>query len=365
VLAAGIVSGLVVVGALAGAVGAVDAPPGPFAGSLPSGTWIAFQFDSTSISFGGTVTLSVVSGSTASTADLWGAQAAWPGSWSTGGLSLNQLDPGPCTLALHPTQSCPFKVSGTPNTYQNLVFGLNLTPQQGQSFQQSVTLNPPPTPTTTPPPAPDSTFSGPGELTTPGSFTFRAPGQFGVTYTWTLFLNGAQADLQTGTAYTPPARIFGTPGTYTLRLTAANAVGQSEHEVSFVVAPPQQPSPPAPQPPPAASPQAPVGFHPTPAPQFTQVSFTPRLTDFATPKPGAVQPVTVIWLWRPDWFQSATQKPKTAGRPKRVTRAAVSVGSSRGGPSATPWLAGLATFGIFGAAWLAVRRRRVRTSIVD
>jgi hypothetical protein len=43
----------------------------------------------------------------------------------------------------------------------------------------------------------------------------------------------------------------------------------------------------------------------------------------------------------------------------------VSVNANRGGPSATPWLAGLATFGIFGAAWLAVRRRRVRTSILD
>jgi hypothetical protein len=364
VLTAGIASGLLVVGVLAAAASAVDAPPGPYAGPLPPGTWIAFQFDSTSISFAGTVTLSVVDGSTASTADLWGADGSWPGSWSTGGLGLTQVDPNPCTLALHPTQSCVFRVSGSPTTYQNLLFGLNLTPQQVQSFQQTVTLNPPPTTTTTQPPAPDSTFSGPGELTTPGAFTFRAPGQLGVTYTWTLFLNGAQVDVQAGTAYTPPARIFSTPGTYTLRLTAASAVGQSEHEVSFVVAPPQQP-PPAPPPPPAASPQAPVGLHPTPAPLFTQVSFTPHLTDFATPKPGAVQPVTVIWLWRPDWFQATTEKPKTAGRPKTVTRAAVSVGASRGGPSATPWLAGLATFGIFGAAWLAVRRRRVRTSILD
>jgi hypothetical protein len=360
-------SGVVLVGLLASAA-AADPPPG--GGSLPPGQWIAFQFDPANIPYQGTVTISVVDGSTGSTADLWGPLGNWPATWSTGGLSLTQADPNPCTIVEHPVTSCTFNVSGNPNTYQNLLFGLNLTQDQVNAFQQTITLAPPATTTTTQPPAPDSTFTGPGELTSPGAFTFRAPDHPGVTYSWTLLFNGRQVDQQPGPRYTPPARIFSTPGTYTLRLTAANAVGQSEHEVSFVIAPqPQTPAPqtPPPQPPPAAPAQhPPVGSHPSPTPSFTQVSFTPHLTDFATPKPGAVQPVTVIWLWRPDWFQATTkQKPKTAGRPGGVARAAVSVGSNRGGPSATPWLAGLATFGIFGAAWLAVRRRRVRTSILD
>jgi PKD domain-containing protein len=362
-------SGALLVGLLATAAGAVvDQPPGPYAGPIPPGNWIAFHVDPNPVPYHGTVTLSVVSGSTATTADLWGATGAWPTTWQfSGGPTLNQVST--CTVAQHPT-SCTFNIQSpaSQTEYQNLLFGLNLTPPQVSNFQQSVTFDGPPTTTTTQPPAPSSTFSGPGELTTPGSFTFTAPGQFGVTYTWTLFFNGGRADApQTGTSYTPPAQIFNTPGTYTLRLTAAGPTGQSEHEVSFIIPPPQQAAPPPPPPQqPAPHPQTSLGFHPAAAPSFTQVSFTPHLADFSTPKPGAVQPVTVIWLWRPDWFQAtANQKPKTAGRPRSVTRAAVSVGSNRGGPSATPWLAGLATFGIFGAAWLAVRRRRVRTSILD
>jgi hypothetical protein len=75
--------------------------------------------------------------------------------------------------------------------------------------------------------------------------------------------------------------------------------------------------------------------------------------------------VTVIWLWRPDWFQTA-EAARTAGRPSAVKRARVSVDAkASAGPSATPWLAGLATFGIFGFVWILARRRRVRTSILD
>jgi hypothetical protein len=278
------------------------------------------------------------------------------------------VDTNPCSLALHPATSCTFKVSGSPGTYNKVLFGVNVPPDQVQNLQQNITVPSPTTttpPTQPPPPPPSALFSGPpnNQLTPADHFTFNSPNAPGVTYTWTLSFNNGQIDQQSGPSYTPPASIFQTPGQYTLTLRAED---QNTHRFSesppaqFLIEP--QPSPPpqhaSPASPPVAGPSA-------PAQSVTQVSFAPRLPAFATPKPGAVQPVTVIWLWRPDWFQSAAGQVKTRGRPSGVRRAAVSVNANRGGPSATPWLAGLATFGIFGAAWLAVRRRRVRTSILD
>jgi len=372
-----VVSLALLLGLLAGPASA-DAYSPPPGGTLPSTQWIAFQFDSTSISNGDTVTLSVVGGSTGTTADLWGASGNWPGSWSTGGLNLSQVDASPCTVAAHPTQSCAFKVTSSPATYQNLLFGLNLTSNQVQTFQQTIEYKAPPTTTTTPPPAPDPTFNAPPpQLTSADHFTFtvQSPKSSAI-YTWTLTRGGTTTpvDTQSGanlTSYTPPPGIFAVPGIYNLTLTAADPnthASRTSPAASFLV--PTPPQSPPPQSPPPQSPPPQVNQPVTPAPaaaprSITQVSLTPRLTDFATPKPGAVEPVTVIWLWRPDWFQATANRPKTAGRPRSVARAAVSVGSNRGGPSATPWLAGLATFGIFGAAWLAVRRRRVRTSILD
>ena len=349
-------------------------PPGP-PKPLPPNQWIAFALNPTSPGPGQTVTLSVANGSTATPADLWGANGAWPTTWSSGpgGFTLAQLDPNPCRLTdpAHPgqaTTSCAFKVSGNPGTYNNVLFGVNVPPEQVQNLQQNITVpNPPNTTPPTQPPAPSAVFSGPPthQLTPADQFTFKAPGEPGVAYTWTLSLNDRPIDQQSGPSYTPPATIFQTAGVYTLTLHAENQNTHRFNESSgkFQVAPPpSNASPPPQQGPPVAPPAA---GPPAAAQPVTQVSFTPRLADFATPKPGAVQPVTVIWLWRPDWFQSAADQVRTAGRPSAVRRAAVSVNATRGGPSATPWLAGLATFGIFGAAWLAVRRRRVRTSILD
>jgi hypothetical protein len=189
----------------------------------------------------------------------------------------------------------------------------------------------------------------------PGQFAFQSPNAAGVTYTWVLQLNGQKVDQQNGPSYTPPASIFNLPGEYTLTLVATDGLmHQSFHSVGFQVqGHPQQQSPtPAPAQPAVSLPSS-----------VTKVSNVPQLVNFSTPRPGAVQPVTVIWLWKPDWFQN-TGRPKTAGTPTGVKRASVTV-DPKGSPSATPWLAGLAVFGIFGGAWLAVRRRRVRTSILD
>ncbi len=73
---------------------------------------------------------------------------------------------------------------------------------------------------------------------------------------------------------------------------------------------------------------------------------------------------TVIWLWRPEWFQGspATREvPRTDGQPKVTGRADIVVRSpSPKGASAGPWLAGVGIFGLMGGGWVVSRRRRLR-----
>jgi hypothetical protein len=188
--------------------------------------------------------------------------------------------------------------------------------------------------------------------------------------------NGAQVDQQSGPTYTPPSSIFQSPtATYTLSLTVTDGLKQSaSNNVSFEVdtsvgaKPPPQSPPPSPSSPPAQGPVATPGAS-TPVlsrPTLNAVSYAPQLARFATPTPGAVQPVTVIWLWRPNWFQTA-QTAKTAGQPKAVKRADVSVDPAHAGngQNATPELAALAAFGIFGFGWILFKRRRVRSALLD
>jgi hypothetical protein len=78
--------------------------------------------------------------------------------------------------------------------------------------------------------------------------------------------------------------------------------------------------------------------------------------------PGASP--TVIWLWRPEWFQdtpSENELPRTDGQPKVTGRADIVVRSpAPKGPSAGPWLAGVGIFGLLGGGWVVSRRRRLR-----
>ncbi len=332
-------------------------------GSSPGTSWVVFSVAQHGSQ--ATVSIGPNGGPPANNAQTL-FPSGWPSNFSDGGVSFSAAAPCPTTPP-DVSQSCTYNVSGsgTVNLYAGNV--PQNVPKQPTSFTPPTTTTtaaPTTTTTTTTAPAqppPDSTFTGPptGVVTGPGQFTFQSPNASGVTYAWVLQLNGQKVDQANGPSYTPPASIFNVPGEYTLTLVATDGLmHQSFHSVSFQVQG-------HPQPQPQAQPQA----EPTPAlpavsaPSVTKVSNVPQLVNFSTPKPGAVQPVTVIWLWKPDWFQN-TGRPKTAGRPTAVKRASVSV-DAKGSPSATPWLAGLAVFGIFGGAWLAVRRRRVRTSILD
>jgi hypothetical protein len=373
--------------------GAVDSPPEPL-GSLQHTQWIAFTASPSQPSFGGTVTLSAQSGDTGggappTTSELF-TSGSWPTTWSTNGITLTHSGT-PCPAS---AGSCDFTISGNPGESAEVLFGVGPVPSTvtnppGESNPWTVTVPEPPTTTTTAPttttptapPGPNATFTGPpnNQLSGTGGFTFTAEAQTGqgpYTYTWVLSLlsNNQQIDTETGpnaTSYTPPASIFTKPSAqYNLSLTVTDAVGQSSSSnVPFAVqtqvgvTPPQAPSSPPAAKPTATSPSlGPVLGRTT----LNAVSYAPQLARFATPTPGAVQPVTVIWLWRPNWFQSA-QTAKTDGRPKAVKRADVSVDPSHGGSgqSATPELAALAAFGIFGFGWVLFKRRRVRSALLD
>ena len=78
---------------------------------------------------------------------------------------------------------------------------------------------------------------------------------------------------------------------------------------------------------------------------------------------GAASAPTIVWLWRPEWFQPTVDAalPKTSGRPE-VKGSAEIVVSTAGpdGASAGPWLVGLGAFGLLGGGYLFNRFRRVR-----
>jgi hypothetical protein len=83
-----------------------------------------------------------------------------------------------------------------------------------------------------------------------------------------------------------------------------------------------------------------------------------RVPSALTGGTGAAAP-TIVWLWRPDFYQSdAKTLPQTGGVPELKGKANIIVSTDHqpGGASAGPWLAGLALFAIAGG-WVLVRRR--------
>jgi hypothetical protein len=358
-----------------------DPPPG--VGPLQPGEWIAFTLSNNSPPvfqrnpnpLWGPVTLNRLGNAPLSALPSEpgpGGQPGWPRTFS----GLQRADQF-CALS---QASCQYYATG-PAGQQPFFFAASGggagVPDLSQ-YQGSLTL--------VPPAQPVATFTRPagGALPSAGSFTFDGSGSSGglpgaLTYHWTLTPQSGSAFNQDGpqSSFTPPASIFNQNGQYcvTLVVTASDSASASRGPSCFGVTvsnpptPPQAPpTPPQAPPTPPQTPAPPAASGPAPA---APLSFAKPLPNFAVPVPGAAQQVTVIWLWKPDWFQALKsgvgKSVRTAGRPKAVKRASVSVTQSanRTSPSATPWLAGLGAFGIFGAGWVAFRRRNLRSSLLD
>ncbi len=382
-------AGLAVLGAVtvAGATPAAAAPPPWVIGPLQPGQWIAYTLSSTNPPVAqrnpspkwGPITLTRQSSLNLPLSVLAseGTPPGWPTTFSSNGVTLQRASQF-CDIG---APSCQYYV--TAGAGQPFFFATSGGPGPGvpdlsQFNQGGLSLAPPPQLV--------ASFNPPTGGTLPSSgFTFDGSGSHdglpgNLNYRWTLLPANGQPFTQDGpqSSFSPPASIFSQNGQYcvTLVVTASDGTTANQGPSCFAVtisnptpAPPQAPPPqaPAPQAPaPALLPSA--GRTPVPA---APLSFAKPLPNFAVPVPGAEQQVTVIWLWKPDWFQATPsgvgRAVRTAGQPKAVKRASVSVVQSarRSSPSAAPWLAGLGAFGIFGAGWLAFRRRSLRSSLLD
>lgn len=73
---------------------------------------------------------------------------------------------------------------------------------------------------------------------------------------------------------------------------------------------------------------------------------------------------SVVWLWRPEYFQPGTETtqalPQTGRNPLEGRTDIVVAADPAPDSNATPMLAGLGIFGVVGVGWLASRRRKLR-----
>jgi hypothetical protein len=366
--------------AIAGATPAAADPP--VNGPLQPGQWIAFQLSDTSppvfqrsptlwgpvgLNRLGNAPLNILASEPGP-----GGQPGWPSNFSSGGVTLQRADQF-CDLA---ATSCRYYATGVGGQFFSAASGGGAgVPADLGQYSQTLNLMPPAQPVAT------FTLPAGGALPSAGSFTFDGSGSSGglpgaLTYHWTLTPQSGTPFNQDGpqSTFTPPASIFNQNGQYCVTLVVVASDNASARQgpscfsvtVSNPPTPPQAPPPGPPQAP--ATPAPPAASGPAPA---ASLSFATSLPNFALPVPGAAQQVTVIWLWKPDWFKPTPsgvgKSVRTAGRPKAVKRASVSVtrSANRTSPSATPWLAGLGAFGIFGAGWVAFRRRNLRSSLLD
>jgi hypothetical protein len=379
--------------AVAGATpAAADPPPPGWVGQLQPGQWIAYSLSSPTNPIPavqrnpspkwGPVSLNRLGNAPVSALGFEGNPPGWPMTFSGNGVTLQRASQF-CDIG---SSSCQYYVTAGPGQFFFAASGGGAgVPDLNQYNQGGLSLAPPPQLV--------ANFNPPTGGALPSSgFTFDGSGSHdglpgNLSYRWTLIPANGQPFTQDSaqSSFTPPASVFSQNGQYcvTLVVTASDGTTANQGPSCFAVtisnptpAPPQAPQPQAPQPQ-APQPQAPAPAQTpsaaaTPAPAAAApLSFAKPLPNFAVPVPGAVQQVTVIWLWKPDWFQATPsgvgKAVKTAGQPKAVKRASVSVVQSahRSSPSAAPWLAGLGAFGIFGAGWLAFRRRSLRSSLLD
>jgi len=370
---------------LTAAPAAADPVPPPGWNS-PAGGWVQFQLDSYDLSPGNTVTLSRSFGpgdlltafSNWSDPAVLNGPQGWPTVFSAGGITLERIDHCDYT-----NSSCGYRfLSGQGEFWvaaSDVDANGNPINDPFGAPHGTVTTPPPTTTPTTPPPNPGQvvgnvTFT-PGTGGAPGTASFNATGSMlpgGVTpsgYRWTLqnLAGGAPQSFDcASTTCAPPAHITLDPGaTYdvTLTLIDANGVPGTPSSTALLAVPAAQaPADPGPAPPSGGGGGLPAGG----GGGFPGVFARPvsRAPASLTGGTGEAFP-TVVWLWRPEWFQgNANALPQTAGEPEVKGKTAVVIADSPAptDTNAAPWLAGLGAFGLIGAGFVINRWLRWRAA---
>ncbi|MEX2254590.1 MAG: hypothetical protein WEC34_04050 [Acidimicrobiia bacterium] len=286
----------------------------------------------------------------------------WPVSWSVGGVTLERE-----AYCGADVTSCRYFVNGSGDFFA--VGGVEPSPAFFEQFRQDVTATP------ILPPAisinvssnlnPQKGVGGPGQITLDASGTadgFTDPAA--LTYSWTV----SQGSTSVEAAGMVTTVDLAADGQYNLTLVVTNPDdGHADTFNSTILVAGVAPDP-APAPGPSGGGPAPT---PDPVPSVTPKPAVADVVTFAPLRkvPSALNGGTnggaqVIWLWRPDWFTPeppGPRSPRTATAP-RVQAESVSVVTTTDpepDSSATPWLAGLAVFGLAGIGLMAMRRRRM------
>ncbi len=365
-----------------------------------NGAWVAFTLGDASLApvsradqrWGPvTITRSTSPGldlASAFTPDSWEARPTpepgvfeygWPASWQLGSIQLQRAT----DWCDRNATTCPYYAVGGAGQPLWFAAGTPLDPQ-GQpdpnvfpQFDQHANLS------LGAPPELNIVFSWdpatattPASGTTPGRLTLDAsgssdqfPGQLVFSWTVTRASDGktftsspnpvATFDLDADDVYCVSLQVTNTADSFTKSYGVGGTDCQFVNGVTPATAPPGTN--------PAAGSPGGVGGIPVSQPAAaapTVVFAPPRRTRSALTGGGDGVDSSIVWLWRPEWYQSSSQTrtlPQTGGTPRLKGRADIVVQGRRTPDSdAGPWLAGLAAFGLIGTGWVLNKRRRVR-----
>ncbi len=379
---------VVALAAPAFASGGASDPPG-WSGATP-GEWVAFTVDNpTAVAIGRTGNYQPVTirrdahlGATSletafsgwpmrdTNADGIPDELGWPEVWSDGGVTLTRSDWCVATAnscAYQVTDPGPFHFAGgDPPAGGNGLPDYSVFPglqsiQKSATPQLNITFGWDPSTATTP-----ANGTTPGHLTLDASASDGLPGLLVFDWTVTRQSDGTQFtqqgatvgfDLDKDDVYCVSVKVTNTADNY------SKEYGAPDCKFVDKVTPQAAPGSGGP------GGSGGVGGLPASAPSSapTVVFAPPRRTRSALTGGGAGGNVdsSVIWLWRPEWYQSSTQTqtlPQTGGRTPLRGRADIVVTSRKKPDSnAGPWLAGLAAFGLIGTGWVINKRRQVRS----
>jgi hypothetical protein len=361
-------------------VGAAQQPP-PGWIDQPDGTWVAFTLDGyppspdSRTSYAPVTVVRHSSNGDGSVGETWfswhdvpdgagGVIHQWLPVWDAGGIRMDRVDAcewtqTSCRYVIAPSSAGAdfFFFGGTPL----LDSGGQPNPNPANFAEGLIDL--PPLPTIQPNIPPD-----PPTVDPDGSVTFDASGATDelegstptLTFAWELVdSSGNQVDTGDQMTFTTTLPEY---GEYTVNLTITAADGHAAVWTGALgyLEPPD--SPPVDPPPSGGGGGGGTGGGGGGIPGIGFSNPVRRAPSSLTGGGGAAP--TVVWLWRPEWYQSAPEparQPETSGQPVIKERRDIVVsGPTPRGSNAGPWLAGVGIFGALGGSWLVSRRRRQR-----